>query len=124
MRKGPRSDAELPWSAASLQFSALDALGDCADPRARRLLTRGELHIERDMAGWEASTGRMRGHRVTLLLDPELFEEVDRAPALVDAICAAVALAASRAPGHALADFVVRGSNAEIRRGSPYRTLP
>ena len=126
MKDRPRATpgTELPWTAKSLQLAALDALGDCADPRAREILGRCELQVEADASGWQASTGRMRGHRIALLLDAEHFDEVQRSPALVDAVCAAVAVAVSAAPGHALSDFVLRGSNAEIQRGSPYRSLP
>ena len=116
--------AALPSTAKSLQLAALDALGDCADPRARRILAHCELRFEADAAGWQASTGPMRGHRVILLLDAGPFAEAHRAPALVDAVCAAIAVAVSAAPGHALSDFVIRGSNAEIQRGSPYRSPP
>jgi hypothetical protein len=108
----------------SLRRSALAALGAWSDPRAQRALAHGELLVQRDVAGWEASGGRMRGHRVTLVLDSQQLSEVRDTPALIDALCAAVAIAVSSTPGDALADFVVRGSTSEIERRSPYRSPP
>jgi len=108
----------------SLRRSALAALGAWADPRARRALAHGELVVQRDVAGWDGSAGRIRGHRVTLVLDAQRFSEIAHAPALIDALCAAVAVAVSSTPGDALADFVVRGSSSEIERRSPYRSPP
>jgi hypothetical protein len=123
---GPHAsqDGEVASTVDSLRQSALAALGAWADPRAQRALAHGELVIERDVAGWEGSAGRIRGHRVTLLLDSQRFAEVRDAHALIDALCGAVAIAVSSAPGDALADFVVRGSSTEIERRSPYRSPP
>jgi hypothetical protein len=80
--------------------------------------------VQRDVATWESSIGPMRGHRVTLVLDAQRFSEVHHTPALIDALCAAVATAVSSTPGDALADFVVRGTNSAIERRSPYRSPP
>ena len=120
----PPSDAEGALDVDALRSSALDALGAWTDPAARQALLSGELTLEADVTGWEASAGRVRGHRVTLLLDADRFADVHHAPALMDALCAAVAIAVSGTPGHALADFVVRSSNAEPERRSPYRSPP
>jgi hypothetical protein len=89
----------------ALRDAALEALGVHGDERARELLRHGLLAIEHDAGGWQASTGPVRAHRVTLGLDARALALLEHTPGVRDALGAALAAAIARRPGEALLDL-------------------
>ncbi len=84
---------------ATLRADALDALGPHADPRARDVLRTAELAVVEGEARWVSSAGPVQGYGVTLGLDASTLGALRAAPAVVDALHAAVATALARHPG-------------------------
>ena len=69
---------------------------------------------------WEASTGRVEGHRVTLELDAERLARVRREPAVYDAVCAALAAAVATRAGESLFELAVDAAARDLEE-TPYR---
>ena len=108
------------WTGESLRRAALAALGSAADELSRDALARGDIEIEPGIAHWEASTGRVEGHRVTLRLDSDCLERIRHLPAVYDAVCAAFAAAVATRPGESLFELELRSGAGEMRE-TPYR---
>jgi hypothetical protein len=81
------------WTGESLRRAALDALGSSGSQLARDAIVRCAIDLVPAVATWEASPGRVQGHRVALALDSALLERIRRDPSIYDAICAAFAAA-------------------------------
>lgn len=109
-----------PWTSESLRRAALAALGPVADELARDALGRGEIEIAPGVAHWEASAGRVEGHRVTLLLDVDHLERIRQRPAVYDAVCAAFAAAVATRPGESLFELELRPVAGGLTE-TPYR---
>jgi hypothetical protein len=113
-----------PLDVERTRREALAALGPHGDPRARQALERACIEVELDVATWEATAGTVRGHRVTLGVDAAILAEARRAPAVRDALHAAVASSVARQRGEALVDLRMRWdgrSDARAVAGHPYR---
>jgi hypothetical protein len=108
------------WTGESLRRAALAALGPVADELARDALARGEIDIEPGVAHWEASSGPVEGHRVTLGLDDDHLERIRRRPSIYDAICAAFAAAVATRPGESLFELELRPGARGLTE-TPYR---
>jgi hypothetical protein len=108
------------WTVESLRRAALAALGPLADDLARDALVRAEIDIAPGVVHWEASAGRVEGHRVTLRLDGDGLERIRRQPAVYDAVCAAFAAAVATRPGESLFELELR-SCATGMTETPYR---
>ena len=96
------------WEPEALRAEALEALGRFADPRATAVLQSAELHLAPAESGWDLSAGHVEGHGVTLRVDAATLGRLRAAPALVDALQAAVASAIARRPGQALSHLHLR----------------
>lgn len=112
-------------SPEALRQAALDALGPHADERTRAALEAAELQLEAAVAAWESSAGHVEGHRVTLAVDAATLGRLRAAPALEDALHAALAAAMARHPGQTLAGLVLCWAR-EGRSAAPdgYRDRP
>jgi len=113
------------WSGGELQRVALGALGEHTDERARDALAHATLTLRPATAGWEGSAGHVEAHRVTIGLDARRLGTLRAAPALADALCAAVANAIATRPHESLADVELRwdpGAQATVLEG--YRGSP
>ncbi len=112
-------------SPEALRQAALDALGPHADERTREALEVAELQLEAAVAAWESSAGHVEGHRVTLSVDAATLGRLRAAPALEDALHAALAAAMARHPGQTLAGLVLCWAR-EGRSAAPdgYRDRP
>jgi hypothetical protein len=108
------------WTIESLRRAALTALGPLADELARDALGHGDIEIAPSVVHWEASSGRVEGHRVTLRLDGDRLERIRRQPAVYDALCAAFAAAVATRPGESLFELVLR-PGADGLTDTPYR---
>jgi hypothetical protein len=95
-------------SPEALRHAALEALGPYADPRAREALQASGLRVEPAFAGWESSAGHVDGQLVTLAVDAATLGRLRAAPALEDALHAALAAAVARHPGQTLAALALR----------------
>jgi hypothetical protein len=109
------------WTAEALRRAALAALGPFGDERARDLLARGALEVTGAVAQWQASDGPVEGLRVTLAVDAEAVEQIRAAPALRDAICAALAAAVASRRGESLFEFALRPRSPGDLEETPYR---
>ena len=103
-----------------LRRAALERLGPLASPVARDALERGVLEVEPDVLAWEGSLGAIHGHRVFVGVDAELFHLISAAPAVVDALTAAVAAAIAERGGSALAELKIQRHDGPVP-GTPYR---
>jgi hypothetical protein len=108
------------WTSESLRRAALDALGPHGDELARDALVHGAIDVTPGVARWEASSGHIEGHRVTLELDTERLARVRREPAVYDAVCAALAAAVAMRPGESLFELAVHPA-ARGMMETPYR---
>jgi len=118
------SDALSP---ETLRHAALDALGPYADERARGALQAAGLYVEPVGAGWESSAGHVDGQRVTLAVDAATLGRLRAAPALEDALHAALAAAVARHPGQTLTSLALRWARARegtLARADAYRDRP
>jgi hypothetical protein len=108
------------WTSESLRRAALAALGPVADALARDALGRGEIEIAAGVVQWEASSGRVEGHRVTLRLEGDRLERIRQRPAVYDALCAAFAAAVATRPGESLFELELRPAAGGLTE-TPYR---
>ena len=108
------------WTGASLRRAALEALGPVGDAVARDAVTRGEIEIAPGVARWEASAGRVEGHRITLCVDDVCLDRIRHQPAVYDAICAAFAAAVATRPGESLFELKLRSLESGMTE-TPYR---
>ena len=109
---------------APLRLRALDVLGPAGDPLAREALEHGAVDLEPHALAWESSHGHVTGVRVVLRLSPELRARVAGAPAVGDALVAALAAAVAETPGRSLVDLVLgapEGASAASPARRPYR---
>jgi hypothetical protein len=108
------------WTGEALRRAALDALGSTGNQPARDALAHGSIELALGVARWEASAGRVEGHRVILGLDGDRLEQIRRDPAIYDAICAALASAVATHPAESLFELEL-GPAAENLTETPYR---
>jgi hypothetical protein len=99
---------EALLSPEELRHAGLDALGPYADERAREALEGAELRIDPAVTAWESSGGHVEGHRVTLAVDASTLARLREAPALEDALHAALATAIASRKGEVLAGLQIR----------------
>jgi hypothetical protein len=111
------------FGAEALRRAALAALGEHADERARDALAHASLTVI-EAAGWDGSAGPVEAHRVTLGLDARTLGGLRAAPAVVDALCAALATAISARPGDALLDLRLLWTPAARPAAAGYRDAP
>jgi hypothetical protein len=109
------------WTPEALRRAALDAIDAHADERVRDALLHGSLAIATAVARWEGSSGPVVGHRVTLALDAARLGGLRAAPAVADAIGAALAAAIATQPGEALLGLVPRWSGEHRAAAAGYR---
>jgi hypothetical protein len=76
------------------------------------------------VAQWEASRGTVQGHRVILALDADRLAKVRGAPAVEDAVRAALAAAIATQEGESLFHLTLEEASSEGEGGAPYRTRP
>lgn len=113
-----------PWSGEELRRSALEALGEHADERARDALVHASIEIVIAAAGWTGSGGPVQAHRVTLGFDARTLGGLRAAPALKDALCAALASAIAARPGETLLDLQLRWMAEPRAAPAGYRDAP
>jgi hypothetical protein len=111
------------WSGEELRRAALAALSEHADDRARDALMHASVTVV-EATGWDGSAGPVQAHRVTLGLDARTLGGVRAAPALADALCAAVAAAIATRPGETLLDFQLHWAPGARPSSSGYRDAP
>jgi hypothetical protein len=109
------------WTGEALRRDALAVLGPFGDERARDALGRGVLEVTAAGVQWQSSSGPVEGVRVTLALDAGALEQIRTAPALRDAICAALAAAVASRRGESLFEFLLRLREPGDLDESPYR---
>ncbi len=108
------------WTSESLRRAALDALGPHGSPLARDVLVNGALDVTPCVTRWEASAGRVEGHRVTLGVDGVRLARVRRDPAAYDALCAALAAVIATRPGESLFELAIEPAATDLAE-TPYR---
>src|SRR5579883_1696847 len=97
-------------SPEELRRGALEALGEHADERARDALRRADVTVSDRTV---VPSGGHAGRRVTLAVDAATLGGLRAAPALVDAITAAAAIAvAGHSTGESLLDLELRWASA------------
>jgi hypothetical protein len=96
------------WSAEELRRAAQEALGAHADERAIDALRHCAVSVTPGAARWNASAGPIEAHVVTLALDARRLGRLRAVPAIVDALCAAVAGAIGMRAGETLLELVLR----------------
>ena len=111
------------WTGEELRRAALAALGEHADERARDALAHASIAVT-GAAGWDGSAGPVEAHGVTLGLDARTLGGLRAAPALADALCAAVATAIATRPGETLADLDLRWAPGTRSASAGYRDAP
>jgi hypothetical protein len=77
--------------AEAIRSEALVSLGSAGDARARDVLMHARAEFVPDVARWSGSTGHVRGHRVRLVVSARNLGVLHAAPAVLDAVTAAVA---------------------------------
>ncbi|MBI5512190.1 MAG: hypothetical protein HY909_00390 [Deltaproteobacteria bacterium] len=92
----------------ALRASALEALGDYGDPRARRALLGATVSVEPSTLRWASSAGEEAADRVIVGVDARSLGALEAAPAALDALRAAVARAVAEVSGRSLADLELR----------------
>lgn len=108
------------WTGEALRRAALEALGSLGNDRARDALVHGSIDLVLGVTHWEASAGRVDGHRVILRLDGARLERVRLDPAIYDALCAALATAVATHPAESLFEFELRPAVEDLAE-TPYR---
>jgi hypothetical protein len=111
------------WSGEELRRAALAALGEHADERAREALAHASITVV-GAAGWDGSAGPVEAHRVTLGMDARTLGGLRSAPALADALCAAVAASIATRPGETLLDLEMRWAPGARSTAVGYRDAP
>ncbi len=111
------------WSGEELRRAALATLGEHADERARDALAHASVAVA-EAVGWHGSAGPVEAHRVTLGLDARTLGGLRLAPALADALCAAVAAAIATRPGATLLDLELRWAPGARPSSAGYRDAP
>jgi hypothetical protein len=111
-------------SAEELRRAALEALGEHADERARDALAHASVSIVAGAAAWHGSAGAVQGHRVSLGVDARTLGVLRAAPALTDALCAAVAAAIATRPLETLLDLRLRWAPGSRASSAGYRDAP
>ncbi len=83
------------------------------------------MHVEPLGEGWESSAGHVDGQLVTLAVDAATLGRLRAAPALEDALHAALAAAVARHPGQTLAGLALRWAReGTLARVDGYRDRP
>jgi hypothetical protein len=108
------------WTSESLRRAALDALGPLGSELAREALVHGAIDVRPSVTQWEASAGRVDGHRVTIGLDDTRLAQVRRDHSAYDALCAAIASAIATQPGESLFELTVEPAVPGMTE-TPYR---
>jgi hypothetical protein len=103
-----------------LRQAALDALGELADERARDILRRASLQIASSRR-FGYYTPVFDAFRVTLGVDASTLGLLTAAPALVDAVNAALAVAVATGHDQKLVDLAFRWSPAARPHPTAYR---
>ena len=80
----------------------------------------GAIEVTPCVIRWEASAGRVEGHRVALALDDVRLAQLRRDPAAYDALCAAFAAAIATRPGESLFELALQPSIPGLT-DTPYR---
>jgi hypothetical protein len=111
------------WSGEELRRAALAALGEHADERARETLMHASVAVV-GAAGWEGSGGPVEAHRVLLGVDARTLGGLRAAPAVIDALGAALAAAMAARRGDALLDLQLLWSHAARPSAAGYRDAP
>lgn len=111
------------WSGEELRRAALATLGEHADERARDALAHASITVV-GAAGWDGSAGPVEAHGVTLGFDARTLGGLRAAPALADALCAAVAAAIATRPGETLLDLQLRWTPGARSASAGYRDAP
>ena len=107
-----------------LRRRALELTGDYGDQIAREALELGALEVEREVSVWEGSHGTVHGHRVFVVVPPEMLGAVAGSLTAQDALSWAIAAALGERPGEALFDVRYEAAGGPIARpdGGPYRS--
>jgi hypothetical protein len=111
-------------SAEELRRAALEALGPHADVRAIDALRHSVVAVVPRAAHWNASAGPIEAHVVTLALDARRLGRLRAVPAIVDALCAALAAAIAAQPGETLLELVLRWAPGPGATDVGYRDAP
>jgi hypothetical protein len=111
------------WSGEELRRAALATLGEHADERARDALVHASITVV-GAAGWDGSAGPVEAHRVTLGVDARTLGGLRSAPALADALCAAVAASIATRSGETLLDLELRWAPGARSASAGYRDAP
>jgi hypothetical protein len=112
------------WSSEELRRAALDALGEHADERAREALRHASIGIVDAASEWSGTGGTVQAHRVTLAIEARTLGGLRAAPALADALCAAMASALAARPGETLMDLSLRWAPGRRPVATGYRDAP
>jgi hypothetical protein len=102
--------------------AGLEALGEHADERAREALAHATVAMAevRQSGAWPIYVG----YRVTLAVDAGTLGVLRAAPAVVDALGAALAAAVAATPGAKLVDLALRWMPAARPSAAAYRDAP
>jgi len=109
-------------SADALHTAVLAKLGAHEDPRTAKVLRECVVSIEHHVSDWEASSGRVVGHRVRIGLSAALLGALRGHPHVEDEVTRIVGVAVSDRPGEAASDVLFHHEPALNRRiSTPYR---
>ncbi len=112
------------WTPEDLRRAAIEGLDAHADVRVRDALSHGTLSMTPGVTRWESSHGPVEGHHVILALDAGRLGALRAAPAVIDALCAAVSATVASRPGEALTDLVLRWEPQVHAEHGGYRDEP
>ena len=104
----------------TLRSRALEELGPLGDALARRALEHGEVFLDAVVVAWEGTSGTMHGHRVLLVLEPDLCARAHESHAATGALVSALSAALARQPGQSLAELRLEPGAPTIAK-TPYR---
>jgi hypothetical protein len=107
-----------------LRRRALELTGEHGDETARDALDAGMLEVERDVTEWDGSHGKVHGHRVWVVVPPDLIGGVAASLSAQEALTWAISAALSERLGEALFDVRYEAATGPISRadGGPYRS--
>lgn len=112
------------WTPEELRRAAIEGLDAHADVRVRDALGHGTLSMTPGVTRWESSHGSVEGHHVILAVDAGRLGALRAAPAVIDALCAAVSATIASRRGEALTDFALRWEPAVHAEHGAYRDEP
>lgn len=109
---------------AAIRAAALANLGASTEPRIADALHQAIFSVEPDVSTWEASEGRIRGHRIHIGLPASALGMVRAHPYVADQVTHAVSVAVAASTHHHAVDVVFHYDATAARThaiATPYR---